>query len=493
MRYLILLLVWLAFIPTSTSGKGRFNFSPGCQKAYQAAMMLKLDLAASLLDIEKKKDPDNLIPLYLENYLDFFELFLNENPATYEKLKGNKKKRLSAITSSSEASPLKGFMESVIYLQWAAVDAKLGNKMSAGWGFRDALKTIKENQRAYPDFTPNLMILGPVQMAAGTIPKGYRWLSSLVGISGNLGTGKKQMDAFLQAEDSWASLFKDEGVFYHCYLQFYLLNEPEEALALIRRRQLDVVNNHLFTFMAANLYLNNKQSEQTKKIVLNRNKSAEYMNTTIWDFEMAHASLYHLDKSTPYYFNRFLSAFKGDFYVKDSWMKLAYYYLIQGNQAEYQRCIKKVLTTGKQDAEADKKAYKEAASGKTPNLYLLKARMLSDGGYHQEALQTLAGKSSNDFEDAVERLEFIYRLARIYDDLGEDDKAIETYLAAIAAGKTSTEYYAARAALQIGLIYEKRRNMNSAIKYYQECIDMRNHDYELSLEQKAKAGINRCR
>lgn len=493
MRYFLLSLLWFAIQPVFVSGQGRFYFSPGCQKAYQAAMSLKLDLAASLLDIEKKKNPENIIPLYLENYLDFFELFLNENPVTYEKLKGNKKKRLSTITSCPEASPLKGFMESVIYLQWAAIDTKLGNKMSAGWGFRDALKSIKENQRIYPDFKPNLMILGPVQMAAGTIPKGYRWLSSLIGISGNLETGKKQMDAFLLADDSWSKLFKDEGIFYHCYLQFHLLNEQEEALALIRLKQLDVVNNHLFTFMAANLYLNNKQSEQAKKIVLNRNKSEEYMNTTIWDFELAHAALYHLDKSTPYYFNRFLNSFKGEFYVKDSWMKLAYYYLIKGNRTQYQRCIKMVLTTGKQNAEADKKAYKEAASGKIPNLYLLKARLYSDGGYHQEALQTLEGKSSSDFVDAVERLEFIYRLARIYDDLGEDDKAIETYLTAIATGKTSTEYYAARAALQIGLIYEKRRNKNSAIKYFQECIDMTNHDYELSLEQKAKAGINRCR
>ncbi len=492
-RNFLISITLILLVPASSLAQGRFYFSAGCQNAYEAAMMLKLDKAADLLEIEKKKDPDNLIPIYLENYLDFFELFLNENRTSYEKLKNNKKKRLNAISSCTEASPLKGFMESVIYLQWAAIDAKLGNKMSAGWGFRDALKTIKENQRSYPNFTPNLMILGPVQMAAGTIPKSYRWLSSLIGISGNLETGKKQMDAFLDANDEWAGLFKDEGIFYHCYMQFYLLNEQDEALALIRRRQLDVVNNHLFTFMAANLYLNNKQSELTKKIVLNRNQSPEYMSTTIWDFELAHASLYHFDKTTPYYFNRFLSNFKGDYYVKDSWMKLAYYYHVQGNMGEYQRCIKKVLTTGKQDAEADKKAYKEAASGKIPNVYLLKARLLSDGGYHQEALQTLAGKSSNDFDDPTNRLEFIYRLARIYDDLGQDDKSIETYLAAISAGKTSTEYYAARAALQIGLIYEKRRNLKTAIQYFQQCIDMQNHDYELSLEQKAKAGINRCK
>jgi tetratricopeptide (TPR) repeat protein len=384
-------------------------------------------------------------------------------------------------------------MQSVVYLHWAAVDIKFGNKLSAGFGFRDALKTIKDNQKKFPQFTPNLMISGPVQMTASTVPKGYKWLSSLVGISGNMTNGKKQMDAFLAARDPWAVLFRDEGIFYYCYLQFYLLNEPEFALEYIDKAKLDLVNNHLFTFMAANLYLNNKQSQKTKAIVYNRNISQEYMPTTVWDFELAYAHLFHLDAEAEKYFKAFLQQFKGSYYVKDAWHKLSFHYLIHGKNDEYKKAIKMVLTAGKQDAEADKRAYKEASSGKVPNVILLKARLLSDGGYHRDALHVLTGKSSKDFADPIERLEFTYRLGRIYDDLGMKEKAIEAYDATFGNGKNFTEYYAARAALQAGLIYEKQKQCSKATAYYKKCIDLEGHDFENSLEQKAKAGIERCK
>jgi tetratricopeptide (TPR) repeat protein len=87
----------------------------------------------------------------------------------------------------------------------------------------------------------------------------------------------------------------------------------------------------------------------------------------------------------------------------------------------------------------------------------------------------------------------VYRLARIYDDLGQHDKAVTTYETAIRLWQNSTQYYAARAALQIGLIYEEQKKYTEAIKQYERCVNMKDHDYENSLEQKAKAGINRCR
>ncbi|HSK11885.1 MAG TPA: tetratricopeptide repeat protein, partial [Phnomibacter sp.] len=453
---------------------------------------LKTTLATQLIEKEKKENPANLVPYFLENYIDFFQLFLNEDPKQYNTLKDNKKKRLALIESGPSQSPLKGFMQSVIYLHWASVDIKFGNRISAGIGFRDALKTIKENQKKFPSFTPNLMISGPVQMAASTVPKGYKWLSSLVGISGNMQTGKQQMEQFLNATDPWAKLFKDEGIFYHCYLQFYLLNEPEDALAYIRTANLDLVNKHLFTFMAANLYLNNKQSQQTKTIVNNRNRSPEYMATTVWDFELAYAYLYHLDPQAETHFKRFLQNFKGSYYVKDAWHKLSFHYLVHGKMEEYYHAIRMVKTVGKQDAEADKRAFKEASSGIIPNVMLLKARLLSDGGYHREALNVLAGRSSADLGSASERLEFTYRLARIYDDLGMKEKAIQAYEATLKNGSRSTEYYAARSALQIGLIYEQEKKWPMAIEYFKKCIDLEGHDFENSLEQKAKAGIERC-
>jgi len=125
-------------------------------------------------------------------------------------------------------------------------------------------------------------------------------------------------------------------------------------------------------------------------------------------------------------------------------------------------------------------------------MLLLKARVLNDGGYNQQAITLLRSKSANDFTDATDKLEYTYRTGRIYDDMNYDDSAIKYYQAAISLGISRTEYYASRAALQIGMIYEKQGNKQLAIQYYQKCLTMQNHDYKDSMDQKAKSGIARC-
>ncbi|KAF0243058.1 MAG: hypothetical protein FD183_149 [Chitinophagaceae bacterium] len=124
---------------------------------------------------------------------------------------------------------------------------------------------------------------------------------------------------------------------------------------------------------------------------------------------------------------------------------------------------------------------------------LLKARLLNDGGYHTEAYKLLAGKTEYDFEKEADKLEFAYRAARIYDDLGKTDEAIKAYLITIRIGSNRKEYFAARAAVQIAQIYEARGQKSLAIQYYQKCLEMEDHDYKDSLDQRAKSGIARCK
>ena len=487
------LFVFLLLFGVSAVNAQVFDWNANCVKAYHDAISLKLSKAHAALSLEKQRNPANLVPDFIENYIDFFILFLNEDPKERSARISNWQKRLTLMDQSPDTSPFKLFSKAVINLQWAVVEIKFGNRWAAGWAFKDAFKLARQNQEKFPSFTPNLMITGPMQMAAGTIPKNYRWLSNIMGIKGTMEQGVTYLNQFINSRDPWTMLFMEEGIFYQCYMQFYLLNQPDEALRFITNKQLDVINNHLFTYMAANLYLNNKQSSQCKTIVLGRNTSSEYLSTGIWDFELGFAKLYHLEPDANTYFERFLANFKGNFYVKDAWLKLSMHYLLQNNMAQYNRCISNVISKGSTTNDADKRALREAKSRKIPNLLLLKARLLNDGGYNREALNVLAGKSSNDFKPEEEKLEFMYRVGRIYDDLDRFEEALKAYQSAINLGKQRTEYYAARAALQMGMIYEKQGNLTKAVVYYQQCLDMEDHDFKDSLDQKAKAGLSRCK
>ena len=148
---------------------------------------------------------------------------------------------------------------------------------------------------------------------------------------------------------------------------------------------------------------------------------------------------------------------------------------------------------GALDTDADKKAQKDAKTNFWPNPLLLKSRLLNDGGFHKEALSILYGKSIEQFNTEEDRLEFSYRVARIYDDLGRKDEAIKYYQTAIVLGEHRKEYYAARAALQIAQIYEERGQKALAISYYQKCLGMDDHEYKDSIDQRAKSGISRCK
>jgi hypothetical protein len=43
------------------------------------------------------------------------------------------------------------------------------------------------------------------------------------------------------------------------------------------------------------------------------------------------------------------------------------------------------------------------------------------------------------------------------------------------------------------MIFEQKGDKKRAGNYYKQCIAMKGHDFEESIEQKAKAGLERCK
>src|SRR5688500_18312563 len=103
----------------SLSAQKVFDFNKECQFAYNEILQLRLESGQRLINIEKHKHPDNLIPQLLENYIDFFTLFFNEDPNEYAKRSGNRDKRLAALGKGPGSSPYYLFSASIIHFQWA--------------------------------------------------------------------------------------------------------------------------------------------------------------------------------------------------------------------------------------------------------------------------------------------------------------------------------------------------------------------------------------
>ena len=124
-----------------------------------------------------------------------------------------------------------------------------------------------------------------------------------------------------------------------------------------------------------------------------------------------------------------------------------------------------------------------------PDTELLKARLLFDGGYYQKALKALSDVNTDRFKNDRDKVEYQYRLGRIHDELGRDDEALQDYQRTINAGKSLKYYYAATAAVNMGKIYLKKKNSAKAKAYFNLAINMKNHEYENSIEAQAKDGL----
>ncbi len=491
MRIVVSFILVLSLALNVSARQKVYDFNTRCEQAYDAIMQLRLDAGKALLEEEKKEHPDNLMPYFLEDYADFFPLFFNEDASEYSRKRSLRSFRLDKMSEGSADSPYYLYTQAAIKFHWALVKVKFNEKWDATWEIRKAYIMLKENQRRFPNFIPNKLLLGTMQTVFGTIPEGYKWITNILGLKGSIKDGMENVNAFIESNAPEAKQFREESYYFYCYLMLFIVNKPEDTWQFLNRKQLDTKNNYLFALMVANLALNNQKASVGLKVLQERNGSEDYADIQYYNYVYGLLKLTRLDSDAHIYLERFVNSFKGKFYVKECLQRLSWYYYMEGNQAAANKYREMIFKRGGTETDADKQALKEAESGKWPNPFLLRVRLLSDGGYFPEALKLLLTKKAADFAGMDEKLEYAYRLGRIYDETGQDDKAIQMYDVTVKVGTNRPEYYAARASLQMGYIFEKRNEKAKAIQCYQKCLDMRGHDYKNSLDARAKAGIQR--
>jgi hypothetical protein len=465
-----------------------YHFNANCQQAYRAFLAGKLDEGNRLTQLEKKQHPDNLIVVLLENYADYIRLTFNENESIYNEQKETVPVRLNALAKGNKQSPFHLLSTALIHLQWSMIRAKHGDNWNAVWDFRRSYLLLVQNKKQFPTFHETDIFLGASEALISTIPAGYRWISDLLGLRGNMPSGLQQLSKQVLSRKS---VFADEANLYYIFLKHYLENDIKGAQELVEQLNMDVKNNHLNCFIAANLAINNKDAATAERILRERTNNSTYMPFPMLDYELGDAKLKRLDYTCKDDFQRYLKNTHSLFYIKDAWLSLAYIAYLQNNHQEMHYCLTQIKKQGNSESDADREALQVAEKGVMPDKDLLRARLLNDGGYNTEALSLLKVRTISSFKTSDEQLEYIYRLGRIHDELNLKEEALRFYkLAFNEAGKTSC-YFPARAALQMGYIYEERQQKEEALRSFNQVLRLKGHQYKNSLDQKAKAAINR--
>lgn len=482
---------FMAFLLPLTGKAQQYDFNQRCIDAYTNIQELRFAKGKQLLELEKKENPKNLIPYYVENYIDFLTTYINENEAEFDKLEPNKAIRLDKLDNGDVNSPYYLYCQAEVLIQWAFSKLKFEEYLSAFTDVRKAYLLLEENSKKFPDFIANKKSLGMLHAIVGAIPDQYKWGVNMLGMDGSIDQGLKELKSIIEYSKTNTFIFKQEVYLYYAFIALYLGRDATTAWNIVK--DLDTKTNLINVFCKASVAMRTGRNDLALEVLNGRPTGAEYMNYQYLEFMTGLAKARKLDTGASAHFEKFINSYKGKNYIKEAYQKMAWMALINGNKDKYWEYMYYVKSRGDDLIDDDKQALYEAENKTIPNVTLLKSRLLFDGGYYKDALKQLEGKSADSFSSDKDKAEFTYRAGRIYDMAGLPDKAKGFYLATIKFGTDLPYYYAAGSAFYLGTIYETEKDYKNAAKYYQICLDMDNKEYQTSLDGLAKAGLNRVK
>ena len=482
------------FVSCLSGFAGEFHYSPLAKAAYENVMSLRFDEAYLQIAQLKRVEPDNLVAYHIENYIDFFRIYISEDQAVFNRLKKNKEARLKIIEQGDSTSPYFLFIQADIRLHWALAQLKFEEYLTAFSEVSKAFKLLEKNKEKFPGFMPNLKDLGILHAAIGTIPDNFKWgVKFFSGLEGTIEQGQREIEAVLAYAKSNEFIFTDETHVLYAFLMLHLNNNDSAAWSVLEAGNLEPRKNPLHTFIMANIAMHVGKNDEAIDLLVNRPKGKRFFDFPYLDFMLGLAKLRRADRDASFYFKKFLARFRGKNFIKEAYQKLAWYELLNGNATAYHKYMSICLKKGGTIVGEDKNAEKEAVSSIRPDPVLIKARLLFDGAYYQQAYHLIKDKSSSFFSNKAHQLEFVYRKARILHGLKRNDEAIEAYQETIKQGSNEAYFFACNAALQMGLIYEENGQHQKAIKYFEECLKIRPDEYRTGLHHKAKAALERIK
>ena len=476
----------------SKNSSANFDFNQNCVRAYQSIFQLKLNTARQLIAAEKKARPNNAIIPFLENYVDCYYLLTNENKSEFERLEANKSARLDQISSDDKSSPYYLYTQAQINLQWALIRGRYGSYFTAAREINKANSQLIENSKKHPGFHPNSMGLGLINVVIGILPDGIlKSTLSTFGLRGNLQNGLAMLDRLAEnLPKTTYEPFYEEAIFNYAYVLSDVVKSPQAYAKTMKYTARIPDSSLLKTYLRAYVCSRNGHTDEAIQILANRPTGASYQPFPYLDYLMGIAKLNKMDLTAANSFEKFLQTNKGNNYVKDAYLHLAWIELFNGDEQGFASYIAKAKNNGYSYHDRDKQAINEV-NAPMPNKQLLKARLYFDGGYYTKASEVLSASKADDFTSQKDQTEYYYRLGRVNEGLGKDDLALINFQDAINLGKSLKYYYAAKSAVEMGKIYEQKKNITKAKSSFNNALSMKGHDQVNSIENEAKQGLKR--
>jgi hypothetical protein len=493
------------------------------QKLYKEIFDLEFNYDNSQIEKIEKEDSKIKTPLHLvvEDFRDMLFILLTEDKKNYEKLEDNEEIRIEKLEkfSSKKSNHYKEYKwaKAEIKLHWAIVKLSFDEKWASVWRVRQAYKLLLENEKEFPDFVQQKKSLALLQIVLASVPQNYQWALDLIGMEADLETGIKN----LQESTSQTHFFQKETLLWQALLQTYLVEdliENGKTSKQIAQSLLKKYPSQRLVLVVSSLVLMKNESHKTALLAW-QNYARKYQNNKLTFEKSEYFSQEYLVAELYFYFEKsqkakfhYLSFLKNTKlnqnrnFIKDSYYKLFLIEWLENPNEITQKnsYLNSVFSKGTSKTAVDKNAKKFVESVKEsnhlPNQKLHQARILTDGGNYQKALEIVNQISNSELQKWENGkkfetiLEYKYRKARIIDKLSKLNQAISFYKDVIEYStlhkQNEIHYFAANSALHLGFIYQKIDKKLAKI-YFEKAISFEGHQYEESITQKAKLALKK--
>lgn len=467
--------------------KEAFYINKEITEIYVDVLHLNFDEADEKL--RRKSVANNALRHLTANLNDFLKIFVTEDRQLYEKLSKLKVERLKEIEKADHTSPFYLYSIAEINLQWAMLRIKFNDRFKAVMELRKALSNIEKNNTLFPDFYLNLKVNGLLKAFSGAIPENYHWISELFGFQGTVKDGLQDLQKLENQlkSDSPYHFLLTEIVFFQAFITLNLSGEIPNYQAWYEKIDKLKIKGPLIQFCGASIAAKERNLEKIAHFL--NQPSRQVGNFCYLHFLRGELALYRAEKNAETYFNRYLNCFKGSTYVKAAYQKIAWSQLLQNDMKGYQNTMTLVRNEGKAETDEDKMALAEADRLQTPNVALLRVRLLFDSGQYEEALHKI-----RELEPAKDLMyEYYYRLGRIMHLLNKLDEALKHYQLSVSHKDNEWDYFAASALFYSGEIHLMRRDKEQAKTFFNKVLQEKNHPYKNSLDAKAKSRLQLCK
>ena len=485
-RVLLFLLFFTSIVQTS---QGAYDVNQNCKDAWMLLMDLRIREAKQIITNEIINNPENYYAYYLDQTCDAYALIINSNESDYEDFLDDYDKRREIMDDKDVDSPYYLACLSEMQLQVGIFNILNGSHLS---GLRKAYSSYKNAYRnldKYPDFKQSLKLDGFFNVAISNVPPFVKWAVSFFGVSANPEYGFKTL------YDNYETQKEIEGINAESALYIILtakINKtPELVYDFTHSLDSSVSQTFIHKYFKANIAYRTGKNEEALAIMQQININNYPYVDIIYSYLMGKILLRKLDGNAGYYILRYLENLQKDEYVKEMNYKLALVSLIEGNRLKYTEYCGIVQNEGKDINERDREALYDASLDYFPDVNLVKARILIDGGYIEKAEIELQKFDNNADNLLVYKLEYLFLNAKLFTETGNKHIAINKFKEVIDLGENEDYYFASEAALRLANIYESKGENELAKKYFSKSIKLYKNNYYEYIEDKAVKGLKR--